>query len=80
MPLPILAVLLGKVLTKKFIMNRVMAGSGTMYFYRRGRETGQKRYYIAAASVYVLSWILLIVSFGLLIKMTLKWWMERINP
>jgi len=41
-----------------FILYRVAAWTGALYYYRQGKRTGQKRYYLLAILIYLLSWIL----------------------
>jgi hypothetical protein len=71
--IPALALWLGKMLSGKFILNRVMAGTGSAYFYRKGRKTGRRRYIVTAVGIYVLSWALLLVSFGYIVTLLVRW-------
>lgn len=75
--IPPLAVLLGKMLSGKFILNRMVAGTGSTYYYRKGKRTGLRRYYILAISIYAISWILLIVSFGYIITVLARWLLAK---
>lgn len=48
------------------IFQRAAAFTGSLYLYRRGRRTGLKRYYAAAAATYVGSWLIfLLMSYSI---------------
>lgn len=75
---PILAVWLGKMLSGKFILNRAAAGTGSAYFYHKGKKTGRKRYYATAIAIYVVSWILLLAGVGYVVALLIRWFRFRI--
>ena len=75
--IPVIAVWFGKMLSGKFILNRMVAGTGSTYYYRKGKKTGLRRYYALAVSIYIVSWILLIVGFGYLITVVARWLLAK---
>jgi hypothetical protein len=50
-----------------FIIGRILSWTGIAYLFKKSKKTGKKRYKWAAISLYVFSWLLVLVGYSALL-------------